>query len=87
MAPGEGGSRLKLKPAKCELLQTKVGYLGNMVSQGRVSTDPVKIKAVAQWPAPTDLKELQAFLGTVEYYRQHTEFCNSSQATDPTYRE
>ena len=62
---------LKLKPAKCELLQTKVGYLRHVVSQRRVSTDLEKIKAVDQWSVPKDLKELQAFLGTVEYYRQY----------------
>ena len=65
------GAGLKLKPAKCELLQTKVGYLGHVVSQRGVSTDPEKIEAVAQWPVPKDLKELQAFLGTVGYYRQY----------------
>ena len=65
------GAGLKLEPAKCELLQTKVGYLGHVVSQRGVSTDPEKIEAVAQWPAPKDLKELQTFLGTVEYYRQY----------------
>ena len=62
---------LKLKPAKCELLQTEVGYLGHVVSQRGVSTDPEKTKAVAQWPVPRDLKGLQAFLGTVGYYRQY----------------
>ena len=65
------GAGLKLKPAKCELLQTKVGYLGYVVSQQGVSTDPEKIKAVAQWPIPKRLKDLQAFLGTVGYYRQY----------------
>ena len=41
------GTGLKLKPTKCELLQTEVGYLGHVVSRHGVSTDPDKIKAVA----------------------------------------
>ena len=41
---------LKLKPAKCELLQTEVGYLGHVVSQRGISMDSAKTKAVAQWP-------------------------------------
>ena len=65
------GAGLKLKPAKCELLRTKVGYLGHVVSRHGVSTDSDKIKAVAQWPTPKELKDLQAFLGTVGYYRQY----------------
>ena len=65
------GAGLKLKPTKCELLRTKVGYLGHVVSRQGVSTDPEKIKAVAQWPTPRGLKDLQAFLGTVGYYRQY----------------
>ena len=65
------GAGLKLKPAKCQLLQTKVGYLGHVLSQRGVSTDPEKIEAVAQWPVPKDLKELPVFLGTVGYYRQY----------------
>ena len=65
------GAALKLKPAKCELLQTKVGYLGHVVSRQGVSTDPEKIKAVAQWPTPKELKDLPVFLGTVGYYKQY----------------
>ena len=65
------GAGLKLKPAKCELLRTKVGYLGHVVSRHGVSTDSDKIKAVAQWPTPKGLKDLQAFLGTVGYYKQY----------------
>ena len=65
------GAGLKLKPVKCELLQTKVSNLGHVVSQRGASTDPEKIKAVAQWPIPKDFKELQAFLGIVGYYRQY----------------
>ena len=62
---------LKLKPSKCELLQEKVHYLGHVVSAQGVATDPKKIGAVRDWLAPTNLKQLQAFLGMVGYYRQY----------------
>ena len=61
---------LKLKPQKCELLQTKVRYLGHIVSAAGIATDPEKIEAIESWPPPENLKQLQAFLGTVGYYRQ-----------------
>ena len=62
---------LKLKPSKCALFQNQVKYLGHVVSEAGVATDPEKTAAIAQWPAPTSLTELQAFLGTVGYYRQY----------------
>ena len=66
-------ANLKLKPSKCSLLQSEVRYLGHVVSKDGVSTDPEKVSAVASWPAPKCLTELQAFLGTVGYYRQYIE--------------
>ena len=39
---------LKLKPTKCERIQTEVGYPGHVVSQRGVSTDPEKTKELAQ---------------------------------------
>ena len=62
---------LKLKPKKCELLQEEVKYLGHLVSAAGIATDPEKIEAIKGWPSPSNLKELQAFLGTAGYYRQY----------------
>lgn len=43
---------LKLTPAKCELLQKNVTYLGRIVSSTGVLTNPGKIAAIRDWPAP-----------------------------------
>src|SRR5271155_2140194 len=32
--------------------------------------DPVKVSAVADWPIPTNKKEVQSFLGFTNFYRQ-----------------
>ncbi|XP_067930889.1 uncharacterized protein [Watersipora subatra] len=62
---------IKLKPSKCKLLQPQVCYLGHIISQNGVSTDPNKVEAVPKWPSPRRVGELQGFLGTVGYYRQY----------------
>ena len=37
---------LKLQPSKCELFKTSLLYLGHVVSEDGIRTDPKKIKAV-----------------------------------------
>lgn len=59
-----------LKPAKCELFQQKVKYLGHMVSKEGVATDPDKVAAVKEWPVPGRTMQVRKFLGTVGYYRR-----------------
>ena len=41
---------LKLKPSKCEFLRLEVTYLGHVVSEEGIRTDPEKTKAVKNWP-------------------------------------
>ena len=48
----------------------KVPFLGHIVSEEGVSTDPAKIDKVANWPSPTSRHQLQQFLGLASYYRQ-----------------
>ena len=63
-------ANLKLKPSKCHLLQRKVLFLGHVVSGSGVATDPAKVDAVKNWPIPTKLKEVRAFMGLCSYYRK-----------------
>lgn len=61
---------LKLSPEKCRFFQTSVRYLGHVVSEQGVATDPEKIEAIKTWPCPRNLKELRSFLGFSGYYRR-----------------
>src|SRR6218665_457805 len=61
-------ANLKLKPSKCKLLQRQVLFLGHLVSEHGVTTDPAKIQAVEEWPTPTKVKDVRAFLGLSSYY-------------------
>ena len=61
---------LKLSPEKCKFFQSSVRYLGHVVSEQGVETDPEKIRALRSWPVPRTLKELRSFLGFAGYYRR-----------------
>ena len=63
-------NRLFLREAKCSFEKPEVQYLGLIVGNGEVRTDPEKIEAVAKWKVPTTKKALQSFLGFVNFYRR-----------------
>ena len=62
---------LKLKASKCEFFKSRVSYLGHVVSQNGVETDPDKISALKEWPVPQNVKQLRSFLGFTGYYRRY----------------
>ena len=64
---------LKLKPEKCTFFRHSVSFLGHVVSEAGIATDPEKVKAVADWPVPTSLREVRSFLGLASYYRRYVE--------------
>lgn len=45
-------------------------YLGHIVSQNGIETDPQKIETLKTWPRPQTFKELRSFLGFSGYYRR-----------------
>lgn len=60
----------KIKLSKCAFAQRKISYLGHVISEQGVGTDPSKISAITTWPTPTTAKELRSFLGLAGYYRK-----------------
>ena len=61
---------LKLKGSKCEFFKHHVNYLGHVVSDQGIQTDPEKISALKEWPVPSNIKELRSFWGFAGYYRK-----------------
>lgn len=63
-------NKLYLKAEKCEFEKLKIEYLGLIISQGKIEMDPVKIEGVSKWPEPKTVKEVQSFLGFINFYRR-----------------
>ncbi|GJP42041.1 hypothetical protein CLOM_g1638 [Closterium sp. NIES-68] len=63
-------NRLITKGSKCDFLKQELEFLGHVVSTEGVKIDPKKIKTIQEWKPPTNLKELQSFLGFVNYVRR-----------------
>ena len=59
---------LSLKLEKCEFEKSSVEYLGVVISHNLVNMDLAKVAGVSKWPAPTNRKEVQSFLGFVNFY-------------------
>lgn len=58
-------ANLKLKPTKC------LQFLGHMISAEGLSPLPEKCEAVKNFPTPTKVKEIRAFLGLSGFYRKY----------------
>ena len=63
-------NNLFLKPQKCVFEASEVDYLGVIVSHGKIKMDPAKISALQTWPTPRNKKDVQQFLGFVNFYRR-----------------
>ena len=44
--------------------------LGHVVDNAGVHPDPEKVRAVKEFPVPTDVKSIQSFIGLCSYYRK-----------------
>ncbi len=51
--------------------QREIDFLGHVISEKGISTDPKKVEAVNGWLTPTTAEEERSFLGLTGYYRQY----------------
>ena len=73
------GSSVNL--VKTEFCHAHVEFLGHVVGRGLVSPVMAKVEAIANFPVPTDQRQLLCFLGMAGYYRK---FChNFSTIAEP----
>ena len=65
--------KLYAKLKKCEFWLDSVSFLGHVISGVGVAVDSEKVKAVVEWTRPTNVFEIQSFLGLAGYYRRFIE--------------
>lgn len=58
---------VKLNPNKCRIKCTKIPFFGMVIGKNGLEPDPKKVNAVMDMKPPTTVKELQSFLGVVNY--------------------
>ena len=52
------------------LNRKKVKFLGHVISKDGVRPDPDKVSATKEYPVPSSVKDVRAFLGLANYYRK-----------------
>ncbi|VDI10628.1 Hypothetical predicted protein [Mytilus galloprovincialis] len=58
---------LKLSAGKCEISKPEVTYVGHRLTSEGVKPDPEKIRAVNKMSKPECVKDLQTFMGFIQY--------------------
>ena len=60
----------KCNPAKCMFFQDEVSYLGYVIDKHGKRPDPKRVEAIVKMPIPQNVKEMEAFIGKVNYYNK-----------------
>jgi len=60
-----------------------VDYLGLVISKDHVVMDPVKVQGVMDWLQPVKVKDVQSFIGFVNFYQRF--ICNFSEIACPLH--
>ncbi|CAI7897812.1 unnamed protein product [Closterium sp. NIES-53] len=63
-------NQLITKGSKCEFFKQELEFLGHVISRDGIKIDLAKIKTIQEWKSPTNITELQSFLGFVNYVRR-----------------
>ncbi len=74
-------ANLKIKPSKCLFGSNQTTFLGYDINIQGIKPNNEKIKAMLNYPAPKNQKQVKRFLGLASYYRKFIP--NYSSITEP----
>lgn len=59
---------IHINPEKCVFLKDRITYCGYVINSKGISKEFKKIEVVKMMPRPTNVTQLRAFIGLVNYY-------------------
>ena len=59
---------LRARKEKCQFFVSSVTYLGHKIDAEGLHPLPDKVQAIKEAPPPTNIQQLQAYLGLLTYY-------------------
>ena len=60
---------LRINLEKCTFCVSELKYLGHVVCEQGIKTDPEKTRAIREMPRPTNIKGVRQFIGLCSWYR------------------
>ena len=69
---------------KCKFFEFQVEYVGFIIDRHGIRTDPKKVEAIPMIPEPKCVKELQSFIGGINYYARFIP--NMADIAKPLYK-
>nr|XP_054920897.1 uncharacterized protein LOC129381782 [Dermacentor andersoni] len=75
---------LRIQGDKCQFFKESLEYFGHRIDANGINPSKAKVEAIHKAPAPKNKKELQAFLGMVNFYYRFLK--GQSQVAEVLYR-
>lgn len=65
-----GKAGLYARLPKCQFFQEEVEFLGYRINGNSIKMDPAKLSTVRDWPRPRNVRDVQSFIGFLNFYRR-----------------